>query len=58
MKTTFFGIIFMLSTVVAVGSIEDCQGACMGNENWLLFAVATVVMIVSALLTVIYQYED
>ena len=43
---------------LSVVSIDYCQGACMVYENWLQFAVATVVMIVSALLTVIYQYED
>lgn len=58
MKSTIFGMIFMIAAVVAVGSIEDCQGACMGNENWLLFVIATIVMIVSGLVTVIYQYED
>jgi len=38
--TTFFGILTILSAIFAVGSIEDCGGACIGNENWTAFLFA------------------
>ena len=52
-----YAIIFCLSAMFAVGSIEDCGGACMGNENYLLAAASLVVMILSGIMTIKNQYN-
>jgi len=51
--TTFFGILTILSAIFAVGSIEDCGGACMGNENWTAFFICLTIMIISAIMTIL-----
>ena len=51
--TTFFGILTILSAIFAVGSIEDCGGACMGNENWTAFFICLTIMTISGILTVL-----
>ena len=52
-----YAIIFCLSAMFAVGSIEDCGGACMGNENYLLAGASFVVMILSGIMTIKNQYN-
>ena len=36
---TFFSFTTILAAIMAVGSIEDCGGACAGQENWLMFTI-------------------
>ena len=49
----FFGILTILSAIFAVGAIEDCNGACMGQENWTAFFICLTIMIISGILTVL-----
>jgi len=51
--TTFFGILTILSAIFAVGSIEDCGGACIGNENWTSFFICLTIMIISLTMTIL-----
>ena len=37
--------------ILAVGSIEDCGGHCMGNDNWTMFFICLTIMIISGILT-------
>ena len=52
-----YAIIFFLSALGAVGFIDDCKGACMGNENYLLAFVSFIVMILSGIMTIKKQYN-
>ena len=51
--TTFFGISTILSAIFAVGAIEDCNGACIGNENWTAFFICLTIMIISLIMTLL-----
>ena len=51
--TTFFGILTILSAIFAVGSIEDCGGACIGNENWTAFFICLTIMIICGTMTIL-----
>lgn len=51
--TNFFGILTILSAIFAVGAIEDCKGACMGNENWTVFFICLTIMISCGIITVL-----
>ena len=51
--SSFFGIVTILSTIFAVGAIEDCGGACIGNENWTAFFICLTIMTISGILTVL-----
>ena len=51
--TSFFGILTILSAVFAVGAIEDCDGACMGNENWTAFFICLTFMITCGIMTIL-----
>ena len=51
--TSFFGILTILSAVFAVGAIEDCGGACMGNENWTAFFICLTIALICGILTVL-----
>ena len=42
---TFFSITTILAAILAVGSIEDCGGHCLGNENWTMFFIMLAIMI-------------
>ncbi len=46
---TFFSITAILSAILAVGSIEDCGGHCLGQENWTMFFIMVGIMIGSAI---------
>ena len=50
---TFFSITAILSTILAVGSIEDCGGHCLGQENWTMFFVMLAIMIGSVVGTIL-----
>lgn len=52
---TLFGLITILAPIMAVGAIEDCDGACLGNDNWLMFFSMIGVMIVSGIITIKLQ---
>ena len=50
---TFFSITTILAAIMAVGSIEDCGGHCLGNENWTMFFIMLGIMIISGALTIL-----
>jgi hypothetical protein len=50
---TFFGITTILAAILAVGSIEDCGGHCMGNDNWTMFIICLTIMLISGILTIL-----
>jgi hypothetical protein len=51
--SNFFGLVTILSAIFAVGAIEDCNGACIGNENWTAFFICLTIMIISGIITVL-----
>ena len=51
--TNFFGIATILAAILAVGAIEDCGGACAGQENWLMFTIMVAIMIISGILSLL-----
>jgi|TARA_A100001037_G_scaffold199657_1_gene178591 hypothetical protein len=50
---TFFSITTILAAIFAVGSIEDCGGHCLGNENWTMFFICLTIMIISGIMTIL-----
>ncbi len=50
---TFFSITAILSAILAVGSIEDCGGHCLGQENWTMFFIMVAIMIGSTIGTIL-----
>jgi len=48
----FFAMTTILAAIMAAGSIEDCGGACIGNENWTAFFICLTIMIISGIITV------
>ena len=50
---TFFSITTILAAIFAVGSIEDCGGHCLGNENWTMFFIMLAIMLVSGIMTIL-----
>ena len=50
---TFFSITTILAAILAVGSIEDCGGHCLGNENWTMFFIMLAIMLVSGIMTIL-----
>ena len=48
---TFFSITTILAAIMAVGSIEDCGGHCLGNENWTMFFICLTIMLISGIIT-------
>ena len=55
---TFFSFTTILAAILAVGSIEDCGGHCLGQENWTMFFVMFAITIVSAIATFYFQAKD
>jgi len=51
-------LITILSAIFAVGYIEDCEGHCLGNENWTMFFIMLGIMIISGSLTIYRIYND
>jgi len=49
----FFAMTTILAAIMAAGSIEDCGGACIGNENWTAFFICLTIMIISGIITVL-----
>jgi hypothetical protein len=56
--TTFFGISTILSAIFAVGAIEDCNGACIGNENWTAFFICLTIMIICGIMTILTMNKE
>jgi len=56
--TTFFSISTILSAILAVGSIEDCGGHCMGNENWTMFFICLTIMLICGILTILTMNKE
>ena len=50
---TFFSFTTILAAILAVGAIEDCGGACIGNENWMVFGIMVAIMLVSVIMTIL-----
>ena len=50
---TLFSITAIFSAIMAVGSIEDCGGHCMGNDNWTMFFICLTIMIISGIMTIL-----
>ena len=50
---TFFSFTTILAAILAVGSIEDCGGPCLGQENWTMFFIMLAIMIGSGIMTVL-----
>ena len=48
---TFFSITTIMAAILAVGSIEDCGGHCLGNENWTMFFICLTITIISGIMT-------
>ena len=48
---TFFSITTILAAILAVGSIEDCGGHCLGQENWTMFFICLTIMLISGIIT-------
>tara|TARA_Y100001970_G_C13626202_1_gene551929 strand:+ start:41 stop:238 length:198 start_codon:yes stop_codon:yes gene_type:complete len=56
--STFFAFTTIMSAIMAVGSIEDCGGHCLGQENWTMFFVMFVITIISAVLCFYFQGKE
>tara|TARA_Y100001951_G_C11089471_1_gene155889 strand:- start:291 stop:488 length:198 start_codon:yes stop_codon:yes gene_type:complete len=56
--STFFAFTTIMSAIMAVGSIEDCGGHCLGQENWTMFFVMFVITIISAVLCFYFQEKE
>ena len=54
----FFGILTILSAIFAVGAIEDCNGACIGNENWTAFFICLTIMIICGIMTILTMNKE
>jgi hypothetical protein len=50
--TNIFAITGILSLIFAAGAIEDCNGACIGQENWTAFFICLTIAIISVILTI------
>ena len=50
---TFFSFTTILAAILAVGSIEDCGGHCLGQENWTMFAIMVAIMAISGIMTIL-----
>ena len=50
---TLFSFTTILAAILAVGAIEDCGGACAGQENWLMFTIMVAIMIGSGIMALL-----
>jgi hypothetical protein len=50
---TLFSLTTIIAAIMAVGSIEDCGGHCMGNDNWTMFFIMSGIMLISGYLSLI-----
>ena len=56
--TNIFAITGILSLILAAGAIEDCNGACMGQENWTAFFICLTIGIISVILTILTMKKE
>jgi hypothetical protein len=56
--TNIFAITGILSLILAAGTIEDCNGACMGQENWTAFFICLTIAIISVILTILTMKKE
>ena len=56
--TNIFAITGILSLIFAVGAIEDCNGACIGQENWTAFFICLTIAIISVILTILTMKKE
>ena len=50
--TNILSITTIVSLILAAGAIEDCGGACIGNENWTAFFICLTIAIICGILTI------
>jgi len=50
--TNIFAITGILSLILAAGAIEDCNGACMGQENYTVMFICLTIAIISIILSI------
>jgi len=51
--TNILSITTIVSLILAAGAIEDCNGACIGNENWTAFFICLTIALICGILTVL-----
>ena len=51
--TNILSITTIISLILAAGSIEDCGGACIGNENLTAFFICLTIAMICGILTVL-----
>ena len=50
--TNILSITTIVSLILAAGAIEDCGGACIGNENWTAFFICLTIAMICGILTI------
>jgi len=56
--TNIFAFTGILSLILAAGAIEDCNGACIGQENWTAFFICLTIAIISVILTILTMKKE
>ena len=56
--TNIFAITGIISLILAAGSIEDCNGACMGQENYTVMFICLTIAIISIILTILTMKKE
>ena len=56
--TNIFAITGILSLIFAAGAIDDCNTACIGQENWIAFFICLTIGIISIILTVLTMNKE
>jgi len=51
--TNILSITTIVSLILAAGAIEDCGGACIGNENWTAFFICLTIAMICGILTIL-----
>ena len=56
--TNIFAFTGILSMIFAAGAIEDCNGACIGQENWTAFFICLTIGIICVILTILTMKKE
>ena len=56
--TNIFAITGILSLILAAGAIEDCNGACIGQENYTVMFIYLTIAIISVVLTILTMKKE
>lgn len=56
--TNIFAFTGILSMILAAGAIEDCNGACIGQENWTAFFICLTIGIICVILTILTMKKE